>query len=345
MPNEHLIFTEQTIDWETFETPDKAIPVTNFDVDLGIAYQEHRATGTGRALVRSWYASKSVSGSMSMAGWEQYLGWWFKHALMHNIKSSTPAGATTAKQHGFLPKDDTMPLGLSVQVLRNGEAQSIKGLLVNRITFNCQAGQELTLDIDWIARDEAPEGGTWDDDGTAAPAEVIPVYFGVDVPAFMFYQAQLIVGGTATFNPTTNLYSFSGGTEYPLVEMAEASLENNLDARLFWGSKVPRNVIGQDRAVTGRFDLDQSTLEDAFYEMHRTGARSAIRYVFTGTEIEAGHNHMLELVFPNVVITQGKYPAIAGSNDRRMQSVEFQALADSNGIDFAINLIDTQASY
>lgn len=345
MPAEHLMFAEQTANWTTWTAPDKAIPVTNFAPTLGLGYVDHRATGSGRALVRSWMATKEVSGSLSMAGWEKYLGYFVKQALMHDTAVSTPVGATTAKQHGFLPKDDTMPKGLSVQALRNSNAQSFKGVLFNRLTFNCQAGEALTLDMDWIARDEASAGGTWLDDGAAAPSALTPAYFPTSVPAFMFHSAQLFVGGTTTLDAGKKIYTITGGTEYVGIDMAEVVIENNLDAKILWGLKVPRNVIGGDRAATGRFDMDQSTLNAAFTDMARNGTRAALRLLFTGTIIEAAIKAELEIVLPNVVFPEADLPALQGGNERRMQSVSFTGLADSNGYDIAVRIVDTTASY
>lgn len=345
MPAEHILFAEQTTDWTTWTAPNKAIPVTNFAPALGLGYVDHRATGSGRALVRSWLATKEVSGSLSMAGWETYLGYFVKQALLHDTAVNTPAGATTAREHGFLPKDDTLPNGLSIQALRNGAAQNFKGVLINRLTFNCQSGEALTLDMDWIARDEAPAGGTWLDDGSAAPSALTPAYFPTSVPAFMFYGAQLFVGGTPTLDPVKKTYSITGGTEYPLIDMAEVAIENNLDAKILWGLKVPRNIIGGDRAVTGRFDMDQSALNDAFYQMARDGTRATLRLLFTGSVIESTITSELEIVLPNVVFQEADLPAVQGSNERRMQSVNFTAIADSNGYDIAVRIIDTVANY
>lgn len=343
--SEHLLFAEQTSDWKTWEAPDKAIPVSAFDADLGITYREHRATGSGRALNRSWRTSKAVTGSLSMAGWQTYLGYFVKQALMHDVVSGVASGATGAYLHGFVPDDTSMPLGLSVQALRNGHAQSFKGVLFNRMTINCAAGEEMTLDFDWLARDEAAAGGTWEDDGTAAPAALMPAYFPASTPAFLFLGATLTVGGTPTFDSITNTYTITGGTEYTGIEMAEVAIENNLDARIFFGLSVPRNVIGQDRAVTGRFDLDQSTLNADFYDMYRDGAKAALKLSFVGDEIEAGHNAEFEVIVPNVYISAGNLAALAGGNERRMQSVEFTGLADDNGLDVAFRLVDDVASY
>lgn len=345
MPTEHLLFAEQTSDWESFETPDKAIPVSTFAPSMGLSYIDHRATGSGRALSRSWLTSKSPSGSLSMAGWQEYLGYFVKQALMHNYAATTPAGATTAKEHGFLPKDDTVPNGLSVQVLRNGNAQSFKGLLVNRITFNCAAGDILMLDMDWLARDEAPAGGLWFDDGTAGPAAETPAYFAAAIEAYRFHTAELYVGGTPTLDVPSKTYSIAGGTKYEGIERAEVALENNLDARLFWGSQVPRNVVGQDRAVTGSFDLDQSTINDAVYLMSRSNTRAALRLLFTGTIIETTIARELEIILPNVVFAEADLTDISGDYSRRIQSVSFRALADANGNDIAIRIVDSVTSY
>lgn len=273
MPAEHLMFAEQTANWTTWTAPDKAIPVTNFAPTLGLGYVDHRATGSGRALVRSWMATKEVSGSLSMAGWEKYLGYFVKQALMHDTAVSTPGR-----------RDDRQAARLSPQRRHHAEGSERAGAAQQqRAELQRRAVQPPDLQLPGGRSADARHGldrarrglGGWHVAGRwrGGPSALTPAYFPTSVPAFMFHSAQLFVGGTTTLDAGKKIYTITGGTEYVGIDMAEVVIENNLDAKILWGLKVPRNVIGGDRAATGRFDMDQSTLNAAFTDMARNGTR------------------------------------------------------------------------
>jgi hypothetical protein len=347
MPQEHIIFVEQTTDWTTWDTPDKAIPVDTFAIDPGIEYHDHRVTGQNRSLKYSWLGQKLVTGSFEMLAWWEYLGWFFKAALMHDV-ASTVQGATTAYLHGFFPKDDTMPLGMSVQAKRDADdASNLIGMLIDSLTFNMSANEPVMLSGDFIAYDEADTGGTWDNDASAAPAVIAsPTYFADSVLPFRFQHATLTFDGTLTFDDTENKYTISGGTAFSLIEQMELSIENNLDPRVFLSSRLPGNVIGGDRSISGSFAWDQSAVDEQFLTKLRAGTRATLQIVLdSGVEADTGFNYMMTITVPVVEFRSAAHPDATGSQDRRMQDVEFVGLADSNDIDFNVTIVDKQTSY
>ena len=347
MPCEHIIFDEQVADWVTWVTPDKAMPVDSFSLDPGVEYVTRRVTGTCRDLNYAWLGQKLVTGSLEMPFWWEYMGYFLKASGLHDI-DSTQQGATTAYQHGFIPKHDTMPLGLSVQAKRDADdADNVLGVLLNSVTISCTAGEPVVFSAEYIGYDEAPTDGTWDYDGsTAAPAVIAsPTYFASTVLPFRFQHATLNVGSTLTWVGGENVYTKAGGAA-ATIESIEITWTNNYDPRVFLGSRVPGNVIGQDFEVSGRFDLDQSTVSETFRNYYRAGTTNAIWVeIDSGVEADTGYNYLARVVVPNVFYNAGGLPDVSGSNDRRMQSVEFTGLQDSDGNSLNVQLVDTATSY
>lgn len=345
MPIEHVIVKEQA-SWDTWVDPDIAMPMDSFSLDPGVSRVERRPTGQGRGLAYSWLGSKLITGSFAMAAWMENLGYFFKMAGLHDI-ASNQIDTSTAYEHGFFPKDDTTPPGLSVQLKRDADdADNILGLLIGTLTLNCQAGEPLAINGDYIALDEAPTGGTWDYDGAAAPSVVAtPSYFANTILPFRFEHGELLYGATLTYDDTANKFTKTGGSS-ALIEMIEVSLENNWDPRVFLNSRLAANVVGQDRAISGRFDLDQSTVDETFRNFYRAGTKGTLWLEFaSGVEIDAGNDYSLIIVVPNVDFTGGALPDISGSNERRIQSVEYMGLLDENGVDLNVQLIDTVTTY
>lgn len=348
MPVEHIIVGPQTA-WETWVTPDKAIPVDTWSADPGIERNDRRLSGAGRALSRRWPGKKLVTGSFEMPCWEEYMGLIWKAAGLNDITSTRITPTTgVAYEHGIFPDDSAVPAGLSVQMKRDGtHAQNLLGVLINTLTLSCAAGEPAIISGEWIAKDEAPTGGYWDYDRTeAAPAVVAsPAYFATDIMALMFYGAAINVGGTLTWDATKQVFSLTGGTDYADIELIEVGIENNWDARVFLGNKTAKNVVGQDRAITCKFDLDQSTINEVFYSMYRDGTNAAMKLTFTGRNIEAGNDYEHEVVLPLLDFGPVPMPDISGSQDRRMQSVSATAMKSSHGMDIAARIVDKQASY
>jgi len=347
MPVEHIIFDEQDSAWKTWVTPDKAIPVRSFSLDPGVSYVDERATGSARDLKYSWLGSKLVTGSIEMIAWYEYLGYFLKAAGLHDI-ASTQQGATSAYLHGFFPKHDTMPLGLSVQAKRDADdADNVLGMLFNSVTIACTAGEPVVITADYIGYDEAPTDGTWDYDGaTGAPAVIAsPTYFAVTVLPYRFQHGSLNVGSTLTFDNTENKYTKVGGAA-ATIESISITWENNYDPRVFLGNRVPGNVIGQDFNVSGSFDLDQSTVSETFRNYYRAGTNNAIWLQFaSGVEADTGYDYDMTIVVPNVDYRAGGLPDLTGDNSRRMQSVEFTGKVDSNDVSLNVQIIDTATSY
>jgi hypothetical protein len=346
MPCEDIVFIEQSA-WKTWATPDKGFRVDSWTLDPGIEYVDRRLSGNCRGQKYRWLGPKRPTGSFEFPAHWEYIGWFVKNALMHDV-ASTQQGATAAYLHGFFPKDDTLPFGLSVQMkVDSDDSKNVLGVVIDTLTFSCTAGESLNISGDYIAYDEAPTGGTWDFDGaTGAPAVIAsPSYVADTILPFRFQNATLTFNGTLTFDDTENKYTLAGGNTYN-IEACELSIANNLDPKVFLGNRVAGNFTGQDREITATIDFDQSTVDDTFYDLYRAGTEGTLFLEFdSGVEADTGFNYTMTIVVPRVSFGAALPPDVSGTNDRRMQAVEMTGLVDSDGQDFNVQIIDTQTSY
>lgn len=346
MSIEHIIIGQQS-DWGAWVTPSNAVPVDSWSGDPGVSYQERRMTGRGRGLKYARLGSKLPSGSLEMPLWSRYMGY-FIHAAVFNILNSNLEGTTTAYRHSFLPGADTLPAGLSVQVkYASDEATNWKGVVFDRLEITAQAGEAANLSLSWVAKDEARSGGSWDDAaGSAAPAVIAtPAYFEDATEYLMFDQVALVLDPAFTWDDINKLYTFTGGSDLALIEMASVSINQNLDPKVFLGSRLAANNHAGDLDIDVRMDFDQEAIDPTFYQKMRAATRIGLIMSLTGGEIETGHNFKFEVILPSLYIPAAAYPDVSGGNDRRMQTVEARALVDENDNEINIQIVDDTASY
>jgi hypothetical protein len=293
--------------------------------------------------------SKLPSGSLEMPWWAEDMGWFLAASLLHGITTTTPSGATNAREHAFLPSDAADVASLSAQAQYSGStALNVLGLVFNSLTISCKAGEAARLAADWIARDEAKVGGTWDYDGvTVSPAIVAsPVYFAATVPYLIFTGASLISGGTVALDGTSKQYTVTGGTTETSIEGFEIKLENNLDPRVFLGAPTAGNVVAQDRAVT--FSFDYAPGEDLaykWYDEHRAGTQTALQFKLRGPLIETTYYREAIITLPLVDFDDANPPDLVGSKTRLTRKINGTALEHSTGSDLGITLRDTATGY
>lgn len=344
--NEHVIIGPETV-FGTFVTPTRAFPVLKANHTIGREYIDKRYTGSSRTLRNRYQGQKAPSGSLEMDLWPDYMGRFFKAAGLDNITTTTPGGATTARQHALLLGTTMQLASLSAQIKRSATiATNLRGMVIDKLTLKAVAGEVVSLMMDFLAKDEAPAGGVWDADGSGSAAVIgTPTYIGATLVPFRFFNAALVLGGTPSL--TSNVYAIAGGTTITLAESLEISIENNLDAPHFLTpDPTPGKIVGQDFNVTAKMDIDVSALETTFYDYVRQGANVALQLTLTGAEIEAGHNYALVLTLPNLIFDEADYPDVSGEQSRRVQSISATAVQHADTA-HAIGLVltDTQTSY
>ncbi|MBC7105529.1 MAG: hypothetical protein H5T97_06305, partial [Firmicutes bacterium] len=234
-----------------------------------------------------------MSGSLEMPLWSENMGLFLLAAQLTSVTTSQEAGWTTAKRHAFLPNDAAVAQAaeaLSIQAQWNAsQAVNFLGVVIDKLTISAKAQEPVMLSADWLARDEAPAGGVWDYDGqTASPAIIAnPAYFANTIPPFLFLGASLVTGGAPTLDPTDKFFTIAGGTARTGIDNLELTLENGLDAPVFLGGPTPGVIVPQDRKVSGKFDIDLSTINRTFYDEYRAGSQVALQATFLGPVIES----------------------------------------------------------
>lgn len=343
--NEHLIVAPESV-FGTFVTPTRAYPVLKASHTVGREYIDKRYTASGRALNNRYQGKKAPSGSIEMDLWPDYMGR-FLRAAGFEVTTTTPGGATTARQHAFLLGTTMQLPSLSAQIKRSAAiATNLRGLVIDKITIKAVAGETVSFMVDFLAKDEAPAGGTWDADGSASEAVIAnPTYIGATLVPYRFFNAALVIGGTPSI--LSNVYSITGGTTLALAESLEITLENNLDAPHFLTSDpTPGKIVGQDFNVTAKLDIDVSTLVTTYYDYVRQGANVALKLDLTGALIESGQNYEFDLTLPNLVFDEGSYPDISGEQSRRVQTLSATAIQHATTANaIGIVLKDTQTAY
>lgn len=332
----------------TWVTPDTAFPVDKVVHNLNRNYIEKRLSGKGRFHANHLLGGIMPSGSIEMDLYPDYMGL-FLQAAGFDITTTTPGGATNARLHGCLPSADRNLGSLSAQVKRSASvAMNILRMTIAKLTLKAVAGNQVTVAMDYVAKDEAVAGANWN--YTASSSEAVissPTYIGATLTPYLFYNAALVLGGTVSLDGTTKQYSISGGSAFNIVESLEVMIDNDNDQ--FHTLQSDPTVYGmpaQDSAVTVKMDLDWSTIVSTYYGYFRDGTNAALKLTLTGAQIESGQNYLFEVVIPNLSFTAAEFPDVEGSSKRRKQTVEAVGnLHAATDFPIGVAIKDTQTSY
>jgi len=347
MADEHVIISPETT-FGTFVTPALAFPIMKASHAVGREYIDRRYSGSARALAKRYQGSKSPSGSIETDLFPDEMGNWFE-AAGFVITTSQDVGATTAYEHGLLLSTSSLLSSLSAQIKRSASvATNILSMIMDKVTLKCAKGEVVMVTFDFLAKDEAPAGGTWDHDGGASDAVIAtPTYISASLVPYRYFDAALILGGTVSLDGTTKQMSISGGTTLSNIESLEITIENNLEqAHFLTADPTAGQIPAQDFNAAIQMDVDQSTLVATYYNHVRGGTNAALQLTLTGPEIEAGHDYMFELTLPSLSFDEADYPEVSGDQSRRVQKVQASAIVHTT-IDEAIGITirDSQASY
>lgn len=348
------IFAKKEAANGTWLVPTRAYPMQSFEPKANQEYTDLRNTGSGYGLADSWRGAYLPSGSFEMFAYEEWLGTLLQLAGFNTITNTAEAGGTLAIGHGCIPQESAANLSGSVQAkLGASNAVSIRGLVIDKLTFGCKMKEPAMLKGEWIAKDIAQNGGTWGD-GTSAPAVISSAtYFGATVGLFHFAGAALKIGGTPALSTTTNQFSTTGGTTITTAEIAEMTLTNNYAWDHALGTERDPAILSRhDRTVEGKLDLNWSTIDMTHWAAMLAGTEQCLELAFTGSLIEASNYYKMIITLPKVTIRVADIPPIVGDQSKRVKTVNWKAqnhpsMVDSAGAayDIGIKIIDQEATY
>ncbi len=346
--NEHLIISPEAA-WGTWVLPADAYPVRTAAHTIGRNYIDRRYTGSERWLRDRYLGAKAPSGSIAMDLWPEKMGRFLKAAGFSDINSVQPniPLAPTAWEHSFLLEQTNALKSLSMQHKRSTAiATNVLGAIINSITLSVVQGEVATFEMEWLAKDEAPAGGTWDFDGSASPAVIAtPSYIAATLIPFRFFDAVLILGGTPTL--TLKKYTVAGGVAQVKVQSVEIAIANNLEQAHFLSADPTPGVIhAQNFEATVSMDIDQSALDNTFYNHVRAGTTAALQLTLTGATIADTEKYKFIVTLPELSFGEADWPELSGEQSRRVQSVSASAVdhaATANAI--GITIEDTQTTY
>jgi len=351
MTIEHFLYAAEST-FGTWVTPNKAIRVDSADIGTDREVIDLRQTGSGRGLSQRVPGAKGVSGSVSMP--------WHVAGVGTILKQFMRDTATTSNDgyiHGLLFNDELPLLGLSIQKVyktssgASTTALNILSAITNTWTITAANKEVARLEFAKLAKDEALAGGsnTWDYNGSASPGFVSnpgSLYPTLYRP-FVFYDGQILIGGTPSLNGSTKVISVSGATAYAKVTTATITVDNGLDAEGYGITQDPtrQEIWPGNREITVTFDISWTDYSETLYNAARSGTSLAFQLSLVGPEVSGGAIAKGNAIIPSLYFDPNKLPAISGEKGRRMLSLTGKAQYDSvTGKDFNVWIESDEAT-
>lgn len=324
----HFIYSKETSPY-TWVTPAKAVWVDSAQITGKREVLEQRTTGVGRDPLMNVLGAKPVNGPVALKWWVNNIGTLFSTFLRDGAIGNV---ATGVYDHGLLYDDTVGFLAISAQQKYNATLGiNVLGAAVNGVTIAAASKEEVKLDFDFIAKDEAKCGGTWDWSGAASPAVVAsPSYPTVGRP-LMFYDALITMGGTPALTDATNKIAVSGGTAYAKLRNLSVALGHNLDADAFGLTQDPtiQEISPGDRTIEVSFDISWTDYSTTFYDAARAGTPLALTWDLIGPLIDATYHNEAHIVIPSLFFSPVELPPLDGDNAGKTQTVTGKAQVDS----------------
>lgn len=261
--------------------------------------------------------AKRVSGSFEF---EAMYGGWLKLAkhAFGAINTSTPdvTSNPTVKRHLFTITD-FLPTGLTFEVFRAtphfvtepNKAHIYSGCKINSIDFSCSVGEALMISCDVIGADESRNTKS------AAPnfsTEKLAVY----------HQGALVWGSDSL-----------------PIESWSISLENGLDFRNVWGSRVTREPLPADKiGVTGSMTLEFESWNQ--YQDFRDSTSRSMTVTFTGASISGSFNRYIKFTASVTKILAVR--CVLNSPGRIMLEIDFKAYRSYSTPELSLEVQSTE---
>lgn len=334
MPTEHFLYAPETA-FGTWVTPTKALKNASADFGTEREVIDIRSTGSGRGILQRVLGAKPVAGTLSVPWRVANIG-----SILKGFMTDVVSTSNDINTHALLFDDEEPHLGISIQnVFREGlTAQNILSALVNTWTITAANKEIVNLEFAMLAKDEAVVGNNWDYDGSATPTYVSnpgTLYPTLYRP-FMFYDAQILIGGTPS--ETGNIISVSGADDYAKVLSTTITVDNGLDAEGYGVTTDPtrQEIWPGNREITVTFDISWTDYSETFYDAARAGTPLAFQLSMVGPtlSVDPAEAHV---VIPSLFFDPFMLPPISGEKGRRILSITGKAQEDTvTGYDFNV---------
>lgn len=342
---EHVVFSKES-SFGAWMTPAKAIPVSEAGIQSARETIKAAVTGTGRGRWAAWLGAKPVAGPLKMPFWPVGVGTILSTFLTDVAATSVVGGVY---DQGLLPNDAAGHDGLSIQQIYSAAVGlNVLSAYVNTFTLTAAVKEAAQIAFEMEAKDEALCAGTWDHDDGASPAIVsVPAYAALSLRPFIFYDATIVAGGTASLDAVENKIAIAGGVTYSKIENLEIGIALNLDTDGFGLATDPtrQSLVPGERVINAKFDIDWTDLSTTFYSAWRAGNELALYAKFVGPLITGAYYYEGHIIIPALHFDSVPLPPISGEKARRKQSVEGEAVTESvTGYDINVWLRTSEAT-
>lgn len=342
---QHVVYKREAA-FGTWVTPDTVLSSEVWGVKSRREQVKLRTTGACRGLYQAVPGAKVVNGPWRFPWWPvntlQALAAWFRDTAVTGVD-------TGVYDHGILANDAAGLLGLSMQ----GQYSTTRALnalscVATKLTLTAAAKQPAYWSIDLLAKDEVRNDGTWDNDGTGAPAIIAVSASDYDTTRpLMFYDATLVLGGTPSFTDPTNLWSIAAGTTYSGFDMVEIAFDLGVDADAFSLQSDPTiyEAWPGPRSITVRLESSWTDLSTTFYDAFDAGTEMALQLKLAGPVISGAYTYEGEITLPAIHFDPDNIFPDVGPQDRLKSMISGEAVRDdTSGLDHGIRIRTSEAT-
>lgn len=348
---QHALLLKKETTNHTFNTPaaGDAQRVEDATSNLSQNVIENRETGAGEGLSDAYNGLIKPNGNIKAILAPERFGELLL-SLLRGLNTSTPSGATNARDHVFEPDDAASPVTLSMQMQRSNNGATVtnnmKGVYVMSAVLEISEDQKGTLTLTYMAQDEALAGATFADT-SASPATVSPSYPAL-IEKFNFKNMTIKAGGTFAVD-ADRIPTLTGASD--LTGVVSLRLEINLNGEQggALASSSADHIVRGNRNVTLDMTIRNNTPASAWYSKVRNDTREAIQIAFTtAAEIDSGVNsYQLECTLPEVMYSgDNTLGNVSPENGQRTIDVKATGMVDDiANKDIMIRLRDSNTGY
>ena len=332
----HIIYAVEP-SYSTWQIPTIAIPVETEDIGNAQEMLDLRDTGYNSGLTMRIGGAKPVNGGISFKAWQAGIASWIS-TILQDVDSS---GASDPYTHAMLVDESIETGSLSIQKkLTAALGHNILSAKIGQMVISVPAKGVAVFKFTMEAKDEVLTGGTWEYDGSAAPAIIAsPVYAALARP-YIFSDSTINIGGTPSI--ANNKISIATPVAYPKVSNVEITFDVGLDADGYGNTtdKTRQEITKGDRGITVTFDISWTDYSTTLIDAIRSNTAMAFEMA-----LSASANRELNVVIPSFVFDPNELPPTEGANPRQMLSLTAAAQYDPiTAKDFNLWLTSAEAT-